>query len=67
VKRFTEGGAVRAEVVLGEPAREIVAAAARAKADLIVMDRTGSPRTSAEAGGPRACKVGILCRCPCCS
>ncbi len=66
VKRFTEGGVpVRAEVVLGEPAREIVAAAARAKADLIVMgSHRVAPGRPGRGWGTTSYKVGILCRCP---
>ena len=59
------GLAVRTQVLVGEPAREIVTAAGRLRADLILM---GSHRvTAARAGrgwGTTSYKVGLLCRCP---
>ena len=50
---------------VGEPAREIVRAAARGRADVIVM---GSHRVDPKRQGAgwvtTSYKVGILCRCP---
>jgi nucleotide-binding universal stress UspA family protein len=56
---------VRSEVLVGEPAREIVRAAAAAHADLIVMDsHRVNPRRRGMGWGTTSYKVGILCRCP---
>lgn len=59
------GLAVRTQVLVGEPAREIVAAAGRLRADLILM---GSHRVTAgrpgRGWGTTSYKVGLLCRCP---
>lgn len=65
-KRFADRGVpIRAEVLLGEPAREIVAAAARAKADLILMgSHRVAPGRPGRGWGTTSYKVGILCRCP---
>jgi nucleotide-binding universal stress UspA family protein len=56
---------VRTEVIVGEPATAIVAAAARRRANLIVM---GShrivPGRPGRGWGTTSYKVGILCRCP---
>ena len=60
-----KGVAVRCEVCVGEPAREIVSAAARRRADLIVMGSHRIDLNRHGAGwGTTSYKVGILCRCP---
>jgi nucleotide-binding universal stress UspA family protein len=60
-----QGLLVGVAVCIGEPAREIVKAAASKKVDLIVMGShkvaPGSPRTG---WGTTSYKVGIFCRCP---
>jgi nucleotide-binding universal stress UspA family protein len=66
LERFAaEGVPAQAQVLIGEPAAEIVAAAARNRVDLIVM---GSHRVAARrpgrGWGTTSYKVGILCRCP---
>lgn len=59
------GITVRSEVLVGEPAREIVRAAAAARADLIVMgSHRVNPRRRGMGWGTTSYKVGILCRCP---
>lgn len=56
---------VRCEVCVGEPAREIVRAADRGPADLIVMgSHKVNPRRRGAGWGTTSYKVGILCRCP---
>ncbi|MBI2159673.1 MAG: universal stress protein [Candidatus Rokubacteria bacterium] len=65
-KRFLAGRvAVRTELTIGEPAREIVRLAAKRRADLAVMGshrvRAGRPATG---WGTTSYKVGIFCRCP---
>ena len=65
-KRFaSKGVAVRAAVLIGEPAAEIVKTAARQRVDLIVMGShkidPARPRTG---WGTTSYKVGILCQCP---
>lgn len=61
----TRGLTVRTKVLVGEPAREIVAQAARLRVDLIVM---GSHRVAVGRRGPgwgtTSYRAGILCRCP---
>ena len=60
-----KGIAVRCEVCVGEPAREVVRAAARWRADVIVMgSHRVDPRRSETGWGTTSYKVGILCRCP---
>jgi nucleotide-binding universal stress UspA family protein len=60
-----KGIAVRCEVCVGEPAREIVSAASRRRADLIVMGSHRIDLNRRGAGwGTTSYKVGILCRCP---
>ena len=60
-----KGIAVRSEVCIGEPAREIVRAAAAGRADLIVMgSHRVNPKRSGAGWGTTSYKVGILCRCP---
>jgi nucleotide-binding universal stress UspA family protein len=65
-KAFTAKGiAVRCEVCVGEPAREIVRAAARWRADVIVMgSHRVNPKRRGAGWGTTSYKVGILCRCP---
>ena len=65
-KPFTgKGIAVRSEVCIGEPAGEIVRAAASGRADLIVMgSHRVNPKRSGAGWGTTSYKVGILCRCP---
>jgi len=59
------GIAVRSEVCVGDPAREIVRAAATARADLIVMgSHRVNPKHRGMGWGTTSYKVGILCRCP---
>jgi nucleotide-binding universal stress UspA family protein len=60
-----KGVPVSAEVCIGEPAGEIVRAAARYKVDLIVMGshRVKPPRP-VTGWGTTSYKVGILCQCP---
>lgn len=59
------GITVRSEVLIGEPAREIVRAAAAARAHLIVMgSHRVNPRRRGMGWGTTSYKVGILCRCP---
>jgi nucleotide-binding universal stress UspA family protein len=59
------GITVRSEVLVGEPAREIVRAAAAARADLIVMgSHRVNPKRRGMGWGTTSYKVGILCRCP---
>ena len=65
-KLFTvRGVAVRSEVCVGEPAREIVRAATAARSDLIVMgSHRVNPKRRGMGWGTTSYKVGILCRCP---
>ena len=60
----TRGVAVRTQVLIGEPAGEIVAAAGRLRADLILMGshRVGVGRPG-RGWGTTSYKVGLLCRC----
>jgi len=56
---------VSAEALIGEPAVEIVRAAARLKADLIVMgSHKVNPRRRTRGWGTTSYKVGMLCQCP---
>ena len=60
-----KGIAVRSEVCIGEPAREIVRAAGSGRADLIVMgSHRVNPKRRGAGWGTTSYKVGILCRCP---
>jgi universal stress protein A len=63
---FTARGVpVGVSVCIGEPAREIVEAAARKKVDLIVMgSHKVAPGRPATGWGTTSHKVGIFCRCP---
>lgn len=65
-KLFTaQGITVRSEILIGEPAREIVRAATAARADLIVMgSHRVNPKRRGMGWGTTSYKVGILCRCP---
>jgi nucleotide-binding universal stress UspA family protein len=59
------GITVRGQVLIGEPAREIVRAAAAARADVIVMgSHKVNPNRRGMGWGTTSYKVGILCRCP---
>jgi nucleotide-binding universal stress UspA family protein len=61
----TRGIAARCEVCVGEPAQEIVRAAARGRASLIVMgSHRVDPKRRGGGWGTTSYKVGILCRCP---
>jgi len=56
---------VRSQVLIGEPAREIVRAAVAERADLIVMgSHRVDPKRRGMGWGTTSYKVGILCRCP---
>ena len=60
-----KGIAIRSEVCIGEPASEIVRAAATGRADLIVMgSHRVNPKRRGVGWGTTSYKVGILCRCP---
>ena len=60
-----KGVAVSTEVVIGEPAVEIARAAAKHKADLIVIgSHRVNPTRRAAGWGTVSYKVGILCQCP---
>ena len=63
---FDAGGiAVRCDVCVGEPAREIVRAADRGHVDLIVMgSHKVNPKRRGAGWGTTSYKVGLLCRCP---
>jgi nucleotide-binding universal stress UspA family protein len=65
-KAFASRGiAVRCDVCVGDPAREIVRAAARGRADLIVMgSHRVDPGRRGAGWGTTSYKVGILCSCP---
>jgi nucleotide-binding universal stress UspA family protein len=59
------GITVRSQILIGEPAREIVRAAAAARADVIVMgSHKVNPKRRGMGWGTTSYKVGILCRCP---
>jgi nucleotide-binding universal stress UspA family protein len=64
--RFAARGLpVGVAVYLGEPAREIVKAAATKKIDLIVMgSHKVAPGPPSAGWGTTSYKVGIFCRCP---
>jgi len=60
-----KGIPVDCEVCVGEPAREVVRAAARGRADLIVMgSHNVNPKRRGAGWGTTSYKVGLLCRCP---
>jgi nucleotide-binding universal stress UspA family protein len=60
-----QGITVRSRVVIGEPAQEIVRAAAVARADVIVIgSHMVNPKRRGRGWGTISYKVGILCRCP---
>ena len=65
-KQFAAKGLpVRAEVCIGEPAREIVRVATAEKVDLLVMgSHTVKPGRGARGWGTTSYKVGLMCRCP---
>ena len=65
-KRFaTRGVPVETQILIGEPAREIVRMAHRRKVDLIVMgSHTVDPAVAGRGFGTTSYKVGIACRCP---
>jgi nucleotide-binding universal stress UspA family protein len=65
-KVFTARGiTVRSQVLIGEPAQEIVRAAAAAGADVIIMgSHKVNPKRRGMGWGTTSYKVGILCRCP---
>jgi nucleotide-binding universal stress UspA family protein len=57
--------AVRAIVVIGDPAREIIKAATARKVALIVMgSHRGMPGRPGRGLGATSYKVGIACACP---
>ena len=59
------GITVRSQILIGEPAREIVRAAAATRADVIVMgSHKVNPKRRGMGWGTPSYKVGILCRCP---
>ena len=58
------GITVRSQVLIGEPAQEIVRAAVVARADVIVMgSHKVNPKRRGMGWGTTSYKVGILCRC----
>ena len=60
-----EGLAVRTEVLVGEPAREVVRLAMLRKADLVVMgSHKVNPARRSRGWGTTSYKVGIFCQCP---
>ena len=63
---FAEKGlAVRSEVLIGEPARQIVRLATARKADLVVMgSHKVDPTRKTRGWGTTSYKVGIFCQCP---
>src|SRR5262245_60423153 len=65
-KEFTAKGlAVQADVLIGEPAREILRVAAAQKVDLLVMgSHTVRPGRSRRGWGTTSYKVGLVCQCP---
>jgi nucleotide-binding universal stress UspA family protein len=59
------GITVRSQLLIGEPAQEIVRAAVAARADVIIMgSHRVNPRRRGMGWGTTSYKVGILCRCP---
>lgn len=65
-RRFAAAGLpVRCRVIIGEPAREIVATTTRTRVDLIVMgSHRVDPARRGRGWGTISYKVGILCQCP---
>jgi nucleotide-binding universal stress UspA family protein len=65
-EEFTARGVpVRAQVTIGEPAREILRVAAAEKVDLLVMgSHSLKPGRSERGWGTTSYKVGLVCRCP---
>ena len=65
-KLFADAGVpAKAVVLLGEPAREIVRAAARGKVDVVVMgSHRVEPDRPGRGLGTISYKVGIVCPCP---
>ena len=60
-----KGLAVRSEVLIGEPARDIVRVAAARKVDLVVMgSHRVDPARRTRGWGTTSYKVGIFCQCP---
>jgi nucleotide-binding universal stress UspA family protein len=60
-----KGLAVRSEVLIGEPAHEIVRVAAARKVDLVVMgSHTVDPARHTRGWGTTSYKVGIFRQCP---
>lgn len=60
-----KGLAVRLDVLIGEPAREIVRVAAARKVDLVVMgSHKVDPARHTRGWGTTSYKVGIFCQCP---
>lgn len=60
-----EGVPVRAQVCIGEPAREILRVAAAEKVDLVVMgSHTVKPGRRTRGWGTTSYKVGLVCQCP---
>jgi universal stress protein A len=60
-----KGLTVRSEVVIGEPARQIVRLAMVRKADLVIMgSHKVDPTRRTRGWGTTSYKVGIFCQCP---
>jgi nucleotide-binding universal stress UspA family protein len=61
-----KGLSVRMEVLVGEPAREVVRLTLAKKADLVVMGshKVNLTRRSSRGWGTTSYKVGIFCQCP---
>ncbi len=60
-----EGLAVRTEVLIGEPARQIVRLAGAQKVNLVVMgSHKIDPTRRTRSWGTTSYKVGIFCQCP---
>lgn len=65
-RRFTRRAVpVETQIVVGDPAREIVRTSVRRQADLIVMgSHKVDPARPGRGFGTTSYKVGIACRCP---
>ena len=62
---LVKGLAVRSEVLIGEPAREIMRLAAARRVDLVVMgSHTVDPARHTRGWGTTSYQVGIFCQCP---
>jgi nucleotide-binding universal stress UspA family protein len=60
-----KGLAVRSEVLIGEPARQIVRLASARRADLVIMgSHKVDPTRRTRGWGTTSYKVGIFCQCP---